>query len=274
MVHPVPRAPKRTPLSLARAYERAKIRENQREERLKNQELLGPEGTKNAGPVPDADADDSEKRAAQRAEASQRRRPQTPTPRPGMYRVYQETVYQETEYTSVTEVSNAVPTPLSAARSAQASGNYALPTVEEVSAGGVIVDMSRSDLPVAIIARYNRGGRLEWCLPKGHPEGVESNEQAAEREVEEETGIEGRILTPLGSIDYWFTVPRYRVHKTVHHFLLTATGGYLTIEKDPDHEAVDVAWVPLAELTNRLSFPNERRIAQLAREALPRYLKG
>ncbi|MBB5598881.1 8-oxo-dGTP pyrophosphatase MutT (NUDIX family) [Neomicrococcus lactis] len=269
MVHPVPRAPKRTPLSLARAYERAKIRENQRQERLKNQELLGPEGTQNAGPVPDADADDSEKRASQRAEASQRRRNQSPTPRPGMYRVY-----RETEYTTVTEVSVNTPTPLSAARSAQAFSTYSLPTVEEVSAGGVIVDMSKPDLPVAIIARYNRGGRLEWCLPKGHPEGVETNEQAAEREVEEETGIQGHILTPLGSIDYWFTVPRYRVHKTVHHYLLQATGGYLTIDKDPDHEAVDVAWVPLADLTHRLSFPNERRIAQLAREALPRYFKG
>jgi hypothetical protein len=62
------------------------------------------------------------------------------------------------------------------------------------------------------------------------------------------------------------------VHKTVHHFLLLATGGDLTIENDPDHEAVDVAWVPLEELGRKLSFPNERRIADLAREVLPNYL--
>ncbi|WP_205762199.1 NUDIX hydrolase [Arthrobacter mobilis] len=164
-------------------------------------------------------------------------------------------------------------TPLTASvGSAAPSGHHALPTVEEVSAGGVVVDVSTPELNVAIIARFNRGGRLEWCLPKGHPENDETNEEAAVREIEEETGIKGRVLATLGSIDYWFTVSGHRVHKTVHHFLLTATGGELTIDNDPDHEAVDVAWVPLAELGKRLSFPNERRIVDLAREVLPEFL--
>ncbi|NKX51722.1 NUDIX hydrolase, partial [Arthrobacter deserti] len=117
-------------------------------------------------------------------------------------------------------------TPLTASEgSAAPSGHHALPTVEEVSAGGVVVDASTAGLNVAIIARFNRGGRLEWGLPKGHPEDAETNEQAAVRENEEETGIQGKVLATLGSIDYWFTVSGHRVHKTVHHFLLTATGG-------------------------------------------------
>lgn len=155
---------------------------------------------------------------------------------------------------------------------AQHPGPASLPTVEEISAGGVVVDTSDAELKVAIIARLNRGGRLEWCLPKGHPEGREKNEEAAVREIAEETGISGRILAPLGSIDYWFTVSGHRVHKTVHHYLLRATGGELTIENDPDQEAVDVAWVPIQELARKLSFPNERRIADLAREVLPEHL--
>jgi len=146
-----------------------------------------------------------------------------------------------------------------------------LPTVEEISAGGVVIEMRDGVLRVAIIARINRGGRLEWCLPKGHPEGEETYAEAAVREIEEETGIAGDILAPLGSIDYWFTVSGHRVHKTVHHFLLRATGGFLTIENDPDHEAVDVAWVPIAELGRKLSFPNERRITDLAKDLLPEY---
>ena len=144
-----------------------------------------------------------------------------------------------------------------------------LPTTEEVSAGGVVVEMHDGGPRVAIIARINRGGRLEWCLPKGHPEGDETHAEAAVRGIEEETGIAGDVLAPLGSIDYWFTVSGHRVHKTVHHFLLRATGGFLTIENDPDHEAVDVAWVPLEELAKKLSFPNERRITDLARDLLP-----
>ncbi|GAA1335831.1 NUDIX hydrolase [Arthrobacter roseus] len=150
--------------------------------------------------------------------------------------------------------------------------HHSLPTVEEVSAGGMVVDTSTPDLSVAVIARLNRGGRLEWCLPKGHPEGRETNEEAAVREIEEETGIEGQILAALGSIDYWFTVSGHRVHKTVHHYLLRATDGELTIDNDPDHEAIDVAWVPLNGLGGRLSFPNERRIADLARDILPQFL--
>lgn len=148
-------------------------------------------------------------------------------------------------------------------------GGAAMPMVEEVSAGGVVVDQHEGRLRAAIIARINRGGRMEWCLPKGHPEGEETYAEAAVREIAEETGIDGIVLAPLGSIDYWFTVSGRRVHKTVHHFLLRATGGTLTIENDPDHEAIDVEWVDLPELPKRLSFPNERRIADLAASSLP-----
>ena len=80
----------------------------------------------------------------------------------------------------------------------------------------------------------------------------------------EETGIEGRVLTELGTIDYWFATDDRRVHKFVHHYLLEAIGGHLTIENDPDHEAIDVAWLPLREAHEHLTFPNERRIARQA----------
>ncbi|GAA4114637.1 NUDIX domain-containing protein [Enteractinococcus coprophilus] len=146
-----------------------------------------------------------------------------------------------------------------------------VPTVREISAGGMVVREHRGIHQVAIIARYNRGGRLEWVLPKGHPEGEEDHHEAAMREVAEETGISGDILTHLGHIEYTFTVPGRRIHKTVHHFLLRATGGELTIENDPDQEAVDVAWVDVDRLTGRLTFVNERRIVELARELMAEF---
>ena len=144
------------------------------------------------------------------------------------------------------------------------SSRRGLPTVEETSAGGLVVDLAGRPARAAIIARMNRAGRVEWCLPKGHLEAGETPEQAAVREIEEETGIRGRILDALGTIDYWFSVEGRRIHKLVHHFLLEATGGSLSIEGDPDHEAIDVAWVPLTELGALLAFPNERRIAREA----------
>ena len=147
-------------------------------------------------------------------------------------------------------------------------GSSDLPVVEETSAGGLVVAEIDGQLHAAVIARRNRAGRLEWCLPKGHLEGVETAEEAAIREITEETGIVGTIHRRLGVIDYWFTGDDRRVHKVVHHFLLEAVGGYLTVEGDPDSEAEDVAWVAFTELSATLSYPNERRLAAAAFEIL------
>lgn len=137
-------------------------------------------------------------------------------------------------------------------------------SIEEISAGGVVVDVRERQAYLALIARHNRAGRVEWCLPKGHVEAGETLVQTAEREVEEETGIRGRALVTLGVIDYWFSVPGFRIHKMVHHYLLEALGGEISIEGDPDHEAIDAAWFRLDLAHEQLTFPNERRIAEAA----------
>lgn len=137
------------------------------------------------------------------------------------------------------------------------------PRVEETSAGGLVVDLKRD--AAALIARYDRRGRLVWSLPKGHIEAGETAEMAAIREVEEETGITSRILEPLGTIDFWFVVEDKRVHKTVHHFLLIATGGRLS---DEDPEVVETAWVALDDLQDRLEYPDERDLVSSVRRLL------
>jgi len=133
--------------------------------------------------------------------------------------------------------------------------------VDETSAGGLVVD-AEADVPAAaLIGRIDRRGRLLWSLPKGHIEAGESPADTAVREVAEETGIIGEILAPLGVIDFWFVADGRRVHKTVHHFLLRAVGGALS---DEDIEVHEVAWVPLAELSARLAYADERALAERA----------
>jgi 8-oxo-dGTP pyrophosphatase MutT (NUDIX family) len=113
----------------------------------------------------------------------------------------------------------------------------------------------------ALIGRVDRRGRMLWSLPKGHIEVGETAEQTAIREVAEETGIHGDVLASLGSIDYWFVTEGRRVHKTVHHYLLRSRGGELS---DNDLEVSEVAWVPLDQLTSRLAYADERRLAEVA----------
>lgn len=132
-------------------------------------------------------------------------------------------------------------------------------TVAETSAGGLVVDTETGR--AAVIGRLDRRGRLLWSLPKGHVEQGETVEQAAVREVAEETGIDSAVVASLGSIGYWFVAEDRRVHKTVHHFLLRALGGELS---GADHEVTEVAWVPLAEMEALLTYADERRLVQRA----------
>ncbi|MFC7342552.1 NUDIX hydrolase [Saccharopolyspora griseoalba] len=134
-----------------------------------------------------------------------------------------------------------------------------LRTVDETSAGGLVVDAA-AEL-AAIIGRVDRKGRLLWSLPKGHIEPGETPAQTAVREVTEETGIIGRVVTAIGTIDYWFVAGNRRIHKTVHHFLLDAVGGELS---DEDVEVTEVAWVPLRELDEVLAYADERRLVRRA----------
>ena len=112
-----------------------------------------------------------------------------------------------------------------------------------------------------LIGRTDRRGRLLWSLPKGHVEPGETAEQAAVREIAEETGISGEVLGSLGTIDFWFIADGRRIHKTVHHFLLRAVGGELS---DADIEVTEVEWVPLPAIADRLAYPDERGLIDAA----------
>lgn len=136
---------------------------------------------------------------------------------------------------------------------------------DETSAGGLVVRTAEGVAAAALIGRLDRRGRLRWSMPKGHVESGETTEQAAIREVAEETGICGRITARLGSVEYTFTAQGRRIHKRVHHFLMVAVAGELS---DADIEVTEVAWVPLAEIDERLAYAGERRLAQRAARLL------
>ena len=140
----------------------------------------------------------------------------------------------------------------------------------QVSAGGVVVRRTDEGVRVCLIARLRRrrtpqGDRV-WCLPKGHLEAGESAEQAALREILEETGVRGRVLQPLGAVHYAYLDPTdgRRYAKTVHHFLCDYRGE----EPVPhDDEVLETQWMSFEAAAARLAYDNERRILALARAA-------
>lgn len=133
--------------------------------------------------------------------------------------------------------------------------------IAEVSAGGFVISKDDPN-QIALMARFNRGGKLEWCIPKGHPEQSETIEQAAVREVFEETGLVVEIEQSLGEVKYQFSQGGKKISKTVHVFLMRQISGELSLEHDPHHEASELAWVPVDQLLAKLSHSNEKRIAE------------
>jgi 8-oxo-dGTP pyrophosphatase MutT (NUDIX family) len=138
-------------------------------------------------------------------------------------------------------------------------------TRAEFSAGGVVIRRTPDGVEVALAARRTRKGDLAWGLPKGLVEPGEEPEEAAVREVQEETGLQAVILSPLGEISYWYVWDDERVRKRVVFFLMEATGGDVS---QHDHEMEEVRWVPLADAPRRATYPTERGVLRRAVEAL------
>jgi 8-oxo-dGTP pyrophosphatase MutT (NUDIX family) len=132
----------------------------------------------------------------------------------------------------------------------------------EFSAGGVVV----RDGEVAVIVPVKRDarGRRVLGLPKGHLDGDETAEEAAAREVQEETGLIGELIEKLGEVRYFYERRGRRIAKRVAFYLFEYRSGDLA---DHDHEIEDARWMPLAEAATALSYDGER---EMVRRALSR----
>jgi len=139
--------------------------------------------------------------------------------------------------------------------------------VDEVSAGGLVIDSTGTKglLIGRIDLKDQSREKLLWSLPKGHIEAGESPEQAAIREVKEETGIDSEISKSLGVIDFWFMAGGKRIHKTVHHFLFKETGGKIAPQVS---EVDDVRWFPLEEIVEKLAYPDEKKLIARSKDLI------
>ena len=136
------------------------------------------------------------------------------------------------------------------------------------AAGGVVWRDNSGSIDVVLCSRHQKDSTDLFVLPKGHVELGESIEDAAVREVEEETGLAVRIGSG--------TLPniRYNVRsrennklspKVVYFYLMTEIGGSFL---NHDEEFDEVGWFPIAEAEKLLTYDNHREVLAAATEIL------
>jgi 8-oxo-dGTP pyrophosphatase MutT (NUDIX family) len=116
----------------------------------------------------------------------------------------------------------------------------------------------RGDEVVVIVpVKRDSAGKRVLALPKGHPDGAETPEATALREVHEETGVRGEVVGKLGDVRYWYQRGGRRVSKLVTFFLLEYVSGDVA---DHDHEVEEARWMPLRSAARSLTYAGEREM--------------
>ncbi|OGH38964.1 MAG: hypothetical protein A3B44_03620 [Candidatus Levybacteria bacterium RIFCSPLOWO2_01_FULL_38_21] len=127
----------------------------------------------------------------------------------------------------------------------------------EFSAGGVVYKKDDSKMSILVAQHSQHHG---WVFPKGiigdrHKR--ESKEETALREVEEETGIKGKIIESLQPVTYWYNLKGEKIKKTVYYFLMSFVSGDI---KGHDYEMEDVKWLPIEEVKNKLTYKSDKEV--------------
>jgi 8-oxo-dGTP pyrophosphatase MutT (NUDIX family) len=128
-----------------------------------------------------------------------------------------------------------------------------IPFRREFSAGGVVIKDKKEVLLIKNPSNI-------WTFPKGHIEKGETKEQAAIREVKEETNIDAEIVDYLGEISYFFSWGGVRIYKTVYFFLMKYISGIPV----PSWEVKDARFFSFDKAKKLLKYKGDKEIFQKA----------
>jgi 8-oxo-dGTP pyrophosphatase MutT (NUDIX family) len=124
-------------------------------------------------------------------------------------------------------------------------------------AGGIAFRGHGRDLSILLVTA--KKDPALWIFPKGHVESGETSAEAGVRETQEEAGVSGDLLGPVGApLEFDWDDKRYRVQ----YFLIRAT------DETPATDGRTIAWLPFDAALERLSFEDTRRLLREARAGM------
>jgi len=128
------------------------------------------------------------------------------------------------------------------------------------AAGGLLVRRQAGQLQIALV---HRPIHQDWSYPKGKLEEGETFEEAAQREVFEETGLICRLLRFIGHTEY---IDRKGRPKVVGYWVMSAETGSF----EPNEEVDELRWLDIASAGLLLTYERDRSLlaAMLADDQL------
>ena len=139
----------------------------------------------------------------------------------------------------------------------------------ETSAGGVVFRVA-DGRPLFLLIRDSY---QNWGFPKGHVEAGERPDEAARREVLEETGLpELTVRGAIDTIDWYFRFRGRLIHKVCHFYLMETTAEETAPQRAEGITAC--RWMPFDDAVEAVSYDNARGVLRRAYELVAGALAG
>lgn len=133
------------------------------------------------------------------------------------------------------------------------------------SAGGTLYRQKKKEIEWLLI---KPAGTDRWQLPKGEIESKEKSQDAAVREVFEETGVQGQVIAKIDTIKFFFQQDGTRILKQVTFFLMKYTSGRARVTEESKKEIDEVGWFATKQATDKLTFESEKEIVRKGAKVL------
>ena len=132
----------------------------------------------------------------------------------------------------------------------------------EESAGGIVFDKRDGQIFIIVTQHSQHHG---WVFPKGLIDKGEDKKSTALREVEEEAGVEAKIIQELSSTEYLYQFQGTKIKKKVIYFLMEYISGDIG---DHDWEMEDAQWILVDKVYEKLSFKSDKEVFQEAKKLI------